>query len=333
MNDLAAPRQGPMAQFDPAQVELIKRNICQGATDDELQLFLRQCRQTGLDPFSRQIYSIKRREKQGERWVDRRSTQVSIDGLRLVAERTGKYAGQTAPEWCGADGVWRDVWLTATPPVASRVGVLRRDFEQPCFGIARYAAYVQTGQGDQPTKMWRVMPDVMLAKCAEALALRKAFPQDLSGLYSSEEMAQADDAPAVYSPSQAPLKPAKWVNANASLPPPEQGVYDPETGEVLPPEKFEPHTIAVPMNDNGVLRWIDWGTEFVGHLQRAEGLIEVENWVTFNSDKLESCAAMSPRVHARLEAQLVLARDRFAVAADPAPDLIPAEAEAEKADA
>lgn len=182
-------------RFNPEQTALIKRTICKGASDDELKMFMWQCERTGLDPFARQIYSIERREKRNDNWVTVRSIQVSIDGFRLVAERSGKYAGQVGPLWCGDDGQWHDVWVQKTAPVASRVGVLRKDFQEPCWGVARFDSYAQKTKDGSPTRMWATMPDVMLAKCAEALALRKAFPQELSGLYTSDEMEQAAEAP------------------------------------------------------------------------------------------------------------------------------------------
>lgn len=175
--------------YSEEQIGLLKRTIATGATTDELALFVNQCQRTGLDPFTRQIYFIK--DKQGKVTVC-----SSIDGLRLVAERSDKYEGQTKPEWCGEDGVWKDIWLDDNPPKAARIGVWKSKFREPTYGVAlfdeyagRYAFddnYGKFKKGDL-TFMWNKMPALMIAKVAEALALRKAFPNDLSGIYSSEE--------------------------------------------------------------------------------------------------------------------------------------------------
>jgi phage recombination protein Bet len=168
--------------FTEEQIALIKKTICVGATDDELSLFLYVCHHTGLDPLVKQIHAVKR----GKGEYAKMTIQTSIDGFRMIAERTGKYAPGRESTFLyddnkklisatsyikkmTADGTWHDISANAL-----------------------YEEYVVCYNG-KPNDFWQRMPHVMLAKCAEALALRKAFPAELSKIYVEEEMMQADN--------------------------------------------------------------------------------------------------------------------------------------------
>lgn len=201
MSDVVKREAGALAiqpdqtYWNQQQQAALQQIGIRGASDGDLAVFLTYAQKTGLDPWSRQLYMINR----GGKW----GIQASIDGLRVVAQRSGDYAGQVGPEWCGKDGKWRDVWLEDVPPSAARVGVMRRGWAQPQYAVALLKEYSAGGN------MWRDKPALMLAKCAEALALRKAFPHDLSGIYTSDEMGRADAPEQPSAPVQAAPQPAR----------------------------------------------------------------------------------------------------------------------------
>ncbi len=176
MNDKALTIQ----EIPPEQIELIKRTVAKGATDDELALFLHQANKTGLDPLSRQIHFSK--------FKDKIAIITGIDGYRLVADRTGKYAG--SDDYLFDDGLTQYESMKggspqiATATVWKLVGNQRVAFS----ASASWDAYCPPSGRDF---MWKKMPHFMLGKCAEGLALRKAFPAELSGVYVREEMEQA----------------------------------------------------------------------------------------------------------------------------------------------
>jgi len=173
--------------FDNKKLDLLKNTICKGSNDDEFELFLHACQRTGLDPFMKQIYAVKRPERQKDgTWRESMSIQTAIDGYRLIAERTGKYSPGKEPTYQydqngnivsatayvkkqTADGTWHEVAATAF-----------------------FNEYCQKTKEGKPTKFWMQLGHAMIAKCAEALALRKSFPAELSGLYTKEEMMQAE---------------------------------------------------------------------------------------------------------------------------------------------
>lgn len=212
---------------DNQALVLRQAGIDDQVTRAELTSFLHLCQRTGLDPFSRQVYLIGRYDKREGRKVY--NPQTGIDGYRIVAQRTAERTGQPLSYddtlWCGPDGQWTDVWLSQEPPVAAKVTVHR--------GLSRFSAvalwseYVPLNRDGAPTGLWAKMPAVMVAKCAESLALRKAFPHDLAGVYTSEEMAQANNQ--ALARSVAPPG-SSWVpevddrpNGNGDGPGPDEG--------------------------------------------------------------------------------------------------------------
>jgi phage recombination protein Bet len=174
--------------FTEQQMAALRALGVQNAPAGDVSLLFHHAARTGLDPFARQIYLINR----GGKW----GIQTAIDGFRVIRERKGTYRGQTE-EWCGPDGQWHDVWLDEQPPAAAKVSVFVEGNLVPIVGIARWIEYAQ-----QNSPTWKKMPALMLAKCAEALALRKAFPQDLSGIYTDDEMASAERETVTVQPSE-----------------------------------------------------------------------------------------------------------------------------------
>lgn len=179
------------------------------APDADLSVFLHYCQRTGMDPFTRQIYMIGRWDGRAQR--KKYTIQMAIDGFRIIAQRSHQYAGQTEPQWCGPDGVWRDVWVDhQRPPVAARVGVLRHGWPAPTYGVAHFAEFAPTNKDGVLEPMWRRMPANQIAKCAEAAALRKAFPNDLSGIYVPEELERADEIQVPESLAKTEPDPIDW---------------------------------------------------------------------------------------------------------------------------
>lgn len=182
------------------QLATLRHLGVENATAGDLDVFFHQVKRTGLDPFARQIYMVGRDEnrKVNGEWVTttKYTIQTGIDGFRLIARRAADAAGDVLSFedtlWCGQDGKWTDVWLRHdVPPLAAKVVVVR-GHGQRYPAVATLAEYAGRKRDGSLTRMWQEKASLMLAKCAEALALRKAFPQDLSGLYTSDEMSAVD---------------------------------------------------------------------------------------------------------------------------------------------
>lgn len=190
--DITTVAASAIRTFSAEDIELLKSTVFPDSTDGELKLFVNICKSTGLNPFARQIYPMVQQSEWNGVTKRRMTTITSIDGFRLIAERSGTYQGQTKTLWCGKDKKWTDVWLEQGPPSAAMVGVWKAGCKEPIFAVAVFMSYAQYNKSGKLNKTWAQMPEVMIAKCAEALALRKAFPQELSGLYTQDEMDQAE---------------------------------------------------------------------------------------------------------------------------------------------
>lgn len=178
--------QNALAAYTREQLDILKNTIARGLSDMEFGFFLEVCARREKDPFRKRVYPVKRWDQSAGCEVI--ALQDSIDSYREDAQATGEYRGQVGPLWCGPDGKWTDIWLSDEPPAAAKVGVIRKGFAGPVWGIARYKSYVQRKKDGTPTRFWVVMPDNQLAKCAEAQALRKAFPDRFAGSYTEDEM-------------------------------------------------------------------------------------------------------------------------------------------------
>lgn len=180
--------------WSPQQLAVLQQGgIEEGVTGAELAAFLHICKRRALDPFTRQIYLIGRWDKAKKRKVY--TPQTSIDAFRLIARRaadkSGVDYGYEDPVYIDRNGGEHKAWVWNNPPAAVRWVTVRNGMRYPA--TARYAAYVATFANGDPMGQWKTMGDHMTAKCAEALSLRMAFPEDLGGIYTAEEMQQAEN--------------------------------------------------------------------------------------------------------------------------------------------
>ena len=179
----------------PKHLELIKTQIAKKATPEEFDLFIMMARRTRLDPLLKQLYFMKYKDNRksaeagchcygectcGKAVYSPATYVTSIDGYRIIAHRTNDFAGIDEPEYTRPN--------PNSLPTHCTVKVWRKSSSRPFSATVKFSEYT-TGK-----QMWASMPETMIAKVAEAHALRKAFPQDLSGIYTTDEMDQADKA-------------------------------------------------------------------------------------------------------------------------------------------
>lgn len=172
------------SDFGEEHKRIVRDAYAPTATPAEFEVLWLGAKSRGLDPVKKQIHFVKRYDNARE--CDVWSSQTSIDGFRAIADSTRLYDGQDEPEYeYDAKGLI----------ILARVKAYRKDHGRPSVGVARWSEFAQFKRNGDPLYMWKKMPFHMLGKCAEAVALRKAFPEKLSGLYIHEEMPQEEVDP------------------------------------------------------------------------------------------------------------------------------------------
>lgn len=255
--------------FTDDELRYIRQNICADCSADDIRLFVDQCQRTGLDPFSKQIIPVVRYDKKKAKNV--MSIQISLDGLRLVAEGTGKYAGQEGPFWCGPDGVWKDVWLEDSPPAAAKVGVIRKGWPKPINAVVLWRDFAQYDGNGNLTSFWDRMGAHMLAKVAETHALRRA------GLHVNVGESESDAEIEVEAGDTEKLSPP-----SVPVPPP--------SAPVVQPVKFGPDIVtpALPVTTSPVApqKPVNKGNSiaYINLINQLSGARTIEELTTIGKD-------------------------------------------------
>ncbi len=186
--------QDAFGKLNRAQINLIKNTVAKGATDDELKMFIQVCKGAQLNPFLKQVFLVRRWDSKVGAEVG--AIQVSIDGFRAIAESSGNYAGNSDPIFDREQEIdivktdfktKKETSTKLTVPTKATVSVYKMVEGLKCefTATARWTEYYP---GVKMGFQWHIRPFLMLGKCAEALALRKAFPKLLSGMYAQEEL-------------------------------------------------------------------------------------------------------------------------------------------------
>lgn len=165
--------------------KLLRKQYEKDYREHDVEMFIRRCERSRIDPMTGQIW-LRPEGKEDARGKDgkfpKALTITGIQGFLDVADRSGVYDNEDPFLWCGQDGEWVDVWLEDAHPYAAKVSVWRKDRTRPNIAIVKWKA-VSKGSW-----AWNSMPDHMLAKCAHAAALRRAFPSQLTGIYETDEI-------------------------------------------------------------------------------------------------------------------------------------------------
>ncbi len=300
--------------WTPEQIAALQVLGIKGATNGDLAVYFHYCRRTQLDPFSRQIYMIRRREKVDGQWVDKQTIQVGIDGFRVIRDRAARRDGVTVDYedtiWYDGDGSAHAVWLSPEPPAGCKVVLVKHtptgDLRYP--GVLRTAAYMATRDG-RPVSQWATQPEHMIEKCCEAFANRRGFPHDLSGVYIEEELngrqpGQRERPPRVTAaqilsddePEQVPLPDPPGTAANGTQTASRDRPRRPSKGELAARDNLTRIMASLPLSPpatrekdwHDILTWIcgeDWAAT---PGQVADAVAGLEDYLSRTGDPEEA---------------------------------------------
>ncbi|AXN43429.1 RecT family protein [Mycobacterium marinum] len=279
--------------FNSTQRAMLAQLGLSDAPEGDLILFSHVCQKSGLDPFRREIFMIGRNtqvtryekvdpddpesnQRKVTRWETVYTIQTGIQGFRKrareLADEKGDRLGFDGPYWCGEDGNWKEIWPDTDKPVAAKYIVFRNG--EPVPAVTHYAEYVQTTKVDgvaQPNSMWSKMPRNQLAKCAEALALQRAYPDELSGIVLEDAAQVIDSDGQIINETQRPPARARGAaalrdRAKAEAKP------DPDVvnADVVDPPHEDPASQPRPMSDATRRKWLNRMFQLLGEARCTE---------------------------------------------------------------
>lgn len=213
-----------MSKFTQEELAAFRAEYAKGATDTQFDLFIAECEARNLRPGTHLVAQLRSSKEydttlNASVFVKKIFWITTIGALRLIALRTGQYGGPSDPEFIYLDTDGSPSLVSKIPlphpenkslprePWAVRVSVKRKDFSEPVTSIVRFDAVASTrvlnDNGKKElvlTDMWAKRGPEQNAKCSEADALRKAFPEELGSFYLAEEL-KNEEQPAAPEPT------------------------------------------------------------------------------------------------------------------------------------
>ena len=185
------------------QIELLRRTVAKGTSDDEFSLFLLICRKHKVDPFIGQIHCVmfnvtkhhkeKRPTQDGkgeiEVWMPGQQMVIimGINGYRSIAARNHKdFGGCDEPEFVMS---FLKTPAGKTIPEKCTIKLWKKGLEHPVVATVYWDEFAPKDLNDSRADFWNRMPKHKLALCAESHAIRKGYP-DLANIYTEDEMEQ-----------------------------------------------------------------------------------------------------------------------------------------------